>query len=116
MYQLYLTLSKINFLINRKINFLQRLMKQPITRNYLLTLLTLEDRSFSVLQGTFDILNQEGFDILEVLLGKYVKVDSGVELDHDQRNIFETLLNNWSIQGKLELKSLLEANIPYRNT
>ena len=113
----YYNVSTVSHMIkSRKINFLQRLMKQPTTRNYLLTLLTLESRSFSILQSTFDILKQEGLDIFAVLLGKRVKVDNDIELDHYQRNVFKNLLNNWSIQGKIELKNLLEANIPVKNT
>ena len=109
----YYNLSDMTPMIkSRKIKFLQQLMKNTTTRHYLITLLTLKDRSFSTLQDTFNLVQKENLDLVEILVGKNIKSNCLQTLESEKELLLKGLLDNWSVQSHSDLKNLLESNIP----
>ena len=109
----YYNLSDMTHIIKScKIKFLQQLMKNTTTRHYLITLLTLKDRSFSTLQDTFNLVQKENLDLVEILVGKNIKSNCLQTLESEKELLLKGLLDNWSVQSHSDLKNLLESNIP----
>ena len=94
----YSNLSDITHMIkSRKIKFLQQLMKNTETRDYLITLLTLKDRSFSTLKDNFNLVQKENLDLVEILFGKNIKTNCLQTLDSEKELLLKGLLDNWSV-------------------
>lgn len=100
---------------NRKINFMQLLMKNETTSKYLISLLSssFSDRSFSILQDILDLCLNENISIYNLLLNrKFSKLSHSPNLDDDKRKWFQEILSNWHLyDNRVKLRETLEAKI-----
>ena len=94
---------------SRKVKFLQHLMRNRTTRTYLLSLLNLEDRSFSTLQESFNIVKSEGLDLINILLGENVslKRKQTNTIDPTKRTELANILSNWQHDSHSKLNVII---------
>ena len=113
----YNLLNTSNLIENRKINFINQLMKNATTKSYFINLLGNPHRSYSIIQEILDICFKRNIDVIHLILqpNRKYKLDNSDEnfLDPTIHQKLKNLLQNWNVyENRKELKQLLNRFIP----
>ena len=105
-----------NELNNRKINLLQRLIRNKLTRKYVFALLKEENKAGSCVMNLFNICKMKDINLMDILLQSKISYRKSIpnDLDDHTYRLLTDMISNWHLYANRKaLKEYLESAIPH---